>query len=156
VQMAHATFKGEHQIAEYVSRLADRRIPHCVIYMIEPGKFRVPQSPGEEAHAASEQLCQELYPDSARSRVFVGHTRPEKLLGVLQRFNTGWEKTGALGFTNKGGTLTVEGMLFVNHTSWAHVAVEAARVLDMPREKFLEAEEVAALEGRGPVEGVII
>jgi hypothetical protein len=75
---------------------------------------------------------------------------------VLQRFNTGWEKTGALGFTNKGGTLTVEGMLFVNHTSWAHVAVEAARVLDMPREKFLEAEEVAALEGRGPVEGVII
>jgi phosphoketolase len=152
------TAVGAYQLEEALkasSRLTDRRIPHCVIYMIEPGKFRVPQSPGEEAHAASEQLCQELYPDSARSRVFVGHTRPEKLLGVLQRFNTGWEKTGALGFTNKGGTLTVEGMLFVNHTSWAHVAAEAARVLDMPYEKILEAEEVAALEGRGPVEGVI-
>ena len=75
---------------------------------------------------------------------------------MVQRFNTGWEKTGALGFTNKGGTLTVEGMFFVNYTSWAHVAAEATRVLDMPYEKILEADEVAALEGRGPVEGVII
>jgi hypothetical protein len=74
---------------------------------------------------------------------------------VLQRLNTGWERMGVRGFTNKDGTFTVEGMLFVNHTSWAHVAAEAARGLDMPREKILEAEEVAALEGRGPLEGVI-
>ena len=143
------TAVGAYQLEEVLkasSRLADRRIPHCVIYMIEPGKFRVPRAPVKKPTPPQSSYVG-LYPDSARSRVFVGHTRPEKLLGVLQRFNTGWEKTGALGFTNKGGTLTVEGMLFVNHTSWAHVAVEAARVLDMPYEKILEAEEVAALEG---------
>jgi len=152
------TAVGAYQLGEVLkasSRLAERGIPHSVVYMLEPGRFRAPRSVGEEAHAAPEELRQNLYPSSAPYRVFVGHTRPEKLLGVLQRLNTGWERTGALGFTNKGGTLTVDGKLFVNRTSWAHVAAEATRVLGMPREKVLEAEEAAALDGRGPVEGVI-
>jgi hypothetical protein len=41
-------------------------------------------------------------------------------------------------------------MLFVNRTSWAHVVAEAARVLRMPRERMLEAEETAALALRPP------
>jgi len=152
------TAVGAYQLEEVLkasSRLAERGIPHSVVYMLEPGRFRPPRSAGEESHAAPEELRRELYPVSAPSRVFVGHTRPEKLLGVLQQLNTGWERTGALGFINKGGTLTVGGMLFVNRASWAHVAAKAARVLGMPREKVLEAEEAAALDGRGPVEGVI-
>lgn len=152
------TAVGAYQLEEVLkasTRLGDKGIPHSVVYMLEPGRFRVPRSAGEDAHVAPERVRQELYPNSTPSRVFVGHTRPEKLLGVLQRLNTGWERTGALGFTNKGGTLTVDGMLFVNRTSWAHVAAEAARVLGAPREKVLEAAEAAALDGRGPVEGVI-
>lgn len=47
-------------------------------------------------------------------------------------------------------------MLFVNRCTWAHVLDETARVLQLPREELLSAEELAALDGQVSPQGVVI
>jgi phosphoketolase len=149
---------GAYQLEEALKaslRLAERDIPHSVVYMLEPGRFRAPRSDGERAHAAPAALLNELYPDSVPQRVFMTHTRPEPLLGVLQPLHTGKDRTVALGFIVQGGTLTVSGMLFVNRCTWAHALAAAASVLGLPREGLLTSEEIAALDGKASPEGVV-
>jgi phosphoketolase len=149
---------GAHQLEQVISaslRLAERDIAHRVVYMLEPGRFRAPRSEGERAHAAPASLRKDLYPDDLPARVFVTHTRPEPLLGTLQPLNTG-DRTAALGFVNQGGTLSIGGMMFVNRCTWAHVLVECARTAGLVREDLLNADELAALDGRATPEGVII
>lgn len=150
---------GSYQLEEVIKaslRLADRGVPHSVVYMLEPGRFRNPRSEGERAHLASVEIQKDLYPDSVPARIFVTHTRPEPLLGVLQPLHTGSKKTTGLGFTGQGGTLTVPGMLFVNRCTWAHIVAGVAQILEMSREELLSADELAALDGRRSPEGVII
>ena len=150
---------GGYQLEEVLKasiRLGEHNIPHSVVYMLEPGRFRSPRSKGERAHAASDVLKDHLYPDSAPARVFVTHTRPETILGVLHPFNTGHTQTACLGFIGQGGTLTTSGMLFVNRCTWAHILEKVAHVLKMPREELLTDQELAVLEGRASPEGVII
>ncbi len=149
---------GGHQLEQVIRaslRLAERDVAHRVVYMLEPGRFRVPRSEGERAHAAPANSRQELYPDDVPARVFVTHTRPEPLLGTLQPLNTG-ERTAALGFVNHGGTLSIGGMLLVNRCTWGHVLVECARTASLVREDLLTERELAALDGRAAPEGVII
>jgi len=149
---------GAYQLEEVLkasARLRERDIPHSVVYMLEPGRFRKPRSEGERAHAAAAELRAELYSKDVPARVFVTHTRPERLLGTLQALNTG-ERTVGLGFVNQGGTLSVAGMLFVNRCSWAHVLREAAQVLDLPQEDVLTQQELTALDGKASPEGVIV
>lgn len=152
------TAVGAYQLEEVVkasARLAERKISHSSVYMLEPGRFRFPRTGREARHSSPASLRSELYPDSVPARVFVAHTRPEPLLGTLQPLNTGRDKTAAIGFVNHGGTLNTPGMLFVNRCTWAHIIVEAARVLQMEKEDLLTAAEVAALEGKVSPEGVI-
>jgi len=104
---------------------------------------------------APAQLQAELYPSSTPARIFVTHTRPEVLLGILQPLHTGFYQTGALGFINQGGTLSVPGMLFVNRCTWAYILLEVTRVLGMLQEDLLASEELAALNGRASPEGVL-
>jgi phosphoketolase len=149
---------GAYQLEEVLkssARLGERNVPHSVIYMAEPGKFRIPRSDRERAHMAPAQLQAELYPSSVPARIFVTHTRPEILLGILQPLHTGFYQTGALGFINHGGTLSVPGMLFVNRCTWAHVLLEVARVLGMLQEELLTSKELAALNGKASPEGVL-
>jgi phosphoketolase len=149
---------GAYQLEEVLkasARLGEHNIPHSVVYMLEPGRFRAPRSRGEQAHAATSEIRQALYPDSVLPRIFVTHTRPEVMLGVLQPLNTG-RNTSALGFTAQGGTLTPPGLLFVNRCTWAHIVEQAARRLDVPRDKLLTAGELAALDGKASPEGIII
>jgi phosphoketolase len=158
-QQVVLTAVGAYQLEQVVKAsegLRERQVPHSVVYMLEPGRFRKPRSKGESAHVALSRLQEELYPDSVRARVFVTHTRPELLLGTLQPLNTGSERTTALGYINHGGTLNVPGMLFVNRCTWAHIMEEAARVLGTSREALLTAPELAALDGKACPEGVII
>jgi hypothetical protein len=61
-----------------------------------------------------------------------------------------------LGFVNLGGTLSIEGLLFVNRASWAHTLEAAARLLGLPRERLLDEPECAALDGRASPHGVIV
>ena len=158
-QQVILTAIGAYQFEEVIKaseRLKDRQVPHSVIYMLEPGKFRNPRSEGERSHVSPTSLQAELYPDSVPARVFVTHTRPEVLIGVLQLLHTGSERIAALGFINHGGTLNVPGMLYVNRCTWAHILEATARVLDTSRENLLTAPELAALDGKACPEGVIV
>jgi phosphoketolase len=153
------TAVGAYQLEEVLKasmRLAERNLPHSVVYLLEPGRFRTPRTRGEEAHAAPAPFREDLYPQAAGHRLFVSHTRPEPLLGVLEPLHTGGGRTAALGFLGRGGTLTIAGMLFVNACTWAHVLQRAARMLGLAREGLLTAEELAVLDGKAPPEGVII
>jgi phosphoketolase len=138
------------------ARLGERRVPHTVVYMLEPGRFRRPRSAGEQRQAAADQLVAALYPEATPARLFVSHTRPEVVLGVLHPLHTGYSTTSALGFIGQGGTLTVAGMLFVNRSTWAHILTEAAQLLGLPRQDLLTAQELAALDGQASPHGVII
>ncbi|MGQ9572220.1 MAG: xylulose 5-phosphate 3-epimerase [Dehalococcoidia bacterium] len=149
---------GGYQLEEVLkasARLAEHDIPHSVVYMLEPGRFRAPRSKGEQAHMAPADVKKELYPDAAAARIFVTHTRPETMLGVLQPLNTG-SRTAALGFIVHGGTLTTPGLLFVNRCTWAHILEEAARLLRISRDELLTVEEQCALDGKASPEGVVI
>ena len=79
---------------------------------------------------------------------FVWHLEPERAPEVY--------RTVGLGYVNQGATLSVDGMLFVNRSSWAHAVDAAARLLDVPRGDLLTDEELAALDHRRSPEGVII
>jgi hypothetical protein len=61
-----------------------------------------------------------------------------------------------LGYANQGGTLSIEGLQFLNGASWAHALDAAARLLDLPRERLLDEAERRALDGRASPEGVIV
>ena len=78
------------------------------------------------------------------------------LVGTLQPLNTGRDKTIALGFINRGGTLNVPGMLFVNRCTWAHILAATARALNISDDALLTAQELAALNGKACPEGVIV
>ena len=129
---------------------------HSVVYMLEPGRFRIPRSEGEESHQAPAAVRDSLYPADVTTRLFVTHTRIEPLLGVVQPLNTGYGRTSALGFIGNGGTLTPNGLLFVNRSTWRHVLIEAARLTGVPPESLLTGGELAALTGKAGPEGVII
>jgi phosphoketolase len=149
---------GAYQLVETLrasERLADRGVPHSVVYLLEPGRFRAARGPREASHLVSADLRARLYPDAVSPRLFLTHTRPEPMLGVLSPLSTG-ARTAALGFVNHGGTLSVEGMLFVNASTWAHAVAAAGRLLDIERGELLTAEEQAALDHRRSPEGVII
>jgi len=149
---------GAYQLEEVLKasgRLRERKVPHSVIYMQEPGRFRIPRSSGEMTHVVSAQLQAELYPSSVPARVFVTHTRPEVLLGILQPLHTGIYQTSGLGFINHGGTLSLQGMLFVNRCSWGHILLEVARVLGMLQEELLTSEEIIVLDGKASPEGIL-
>ena len=51
--------------------------------MLEPGRFRLPRNEREEAHLADQGLVSARYPNSVPARLFMDHTRPEPMLGVL-------------------------------------------------------------------------
>ncbi len=153
------TAVGAYQLEQVVrasDRLAEKDIAHSVVYMLEPGRFRIPRNEREEEHLADEGLVSELYPESVKARIFMTHTRPEPLLGTLQPLHTGAALTAALGFLNRGGTLTTDGMLFVNHSTWAHLLLEAGQVLGIEREELLTERELAALDCRETPHGVIL
>ena len=51
-------------------------------------------------------------------------------------------------FINRGGTLDVDGLMFANRSTWAHVVEAAAEVLAMPVKDLLDEPELAAVQGR--------
>ncbi|MGH7415630.1 MAG: xylulose 5-phosphate 3-epimerase, partial [Candidatus Rokuibacteriota bacterium] len=152
------TAVGAYQLGHALrasTRLTERGVAHAVNYMLEPGRFRFPRGAREAAHMASGAVRSRLYPEAVAARVFLTHTRPEALLGVLQPLSTGL-LTAALGFANHGGTFDTDGLLFVNGATWAHGVDAVARLLAMDRAALLSAEEQAALDHRASPQGVLI
>jgi hypothetical protein len=60
-----------------------------------------------------------------------------------------------LGYRNEGGTLDTPAMLFANRQSWAHVVYEAARLTKREPQRFLDAYELDAVEGRRVPRGIV-
>lgn len=147
---------GAYQLEEVLKasfRLSDRGFPHSVVYMLEPGRFRYPRNERENRHLASQEYMKYLYPYRVISRIFVTHTRPEIILGMLQSLNTGKDRKVGLGFINKGGTLNVPGMIFVNRCSWAHIVDKVTEIFNLVKKEFLTEDEIAAIQGlRSPEE----
>lgn len=142
---------GAYQLEEALKaarRLADTGLRALVTMLIEPGRFRVPRDPIEQAFAADDAALAELFPPNL-PRVIATHTRPEPMLGLLRRLDGGPSATVAHGYVSRGGTLDVPGILFANRATWAHLAESAARLLNRPRDRILSAAECAAIDGRG-------
>ncbi len=143
------------QVLRASRRLAQHDVAHSVIYLLEPGRFRRPRNDAEHEHNAPASVRDRLYPDPVRRRIFVSHTRPEVLLGTVQPLNTGASTVGH-GYTNHGGTLTVEALLFINRSSWAHIVASAAALLGQDPSRLLTTTERDALSGRRSPHGVLI
>lgn len=148
---------GTHQLLSVLKasmRLAEKKVPHSVLYLQEPGKFRNPRHAGEAAHVVGDDIIIKLLPKHIRHVVFVTHTRPEPMVGALTRLWKG-RNVEALGFINQGGTMDVDAMLFVNRCSWAHIAAKAAEMLGLKPGRVLSKDEVAALDGKRSPDGLI-
>ena len=142
---------GAYQLAAAMqasARLGDRGVATAVVYVGEPGRFRFPRDSHEAQYVLDDAAIAALFP-AATPRVLITHTRPEPLLGALRRIDTGPATTRALGFINRGDTLDVDGLMFANRSTWAHVIEAAADVLAMPVQDLLDEPELAAVHGRG-------
>lgn len=114
---------GTYQLLETLKaskRLSEKKIPHAVVYIQEPGKLRDPRNEGEGRHGASDKIISKLIPPQTKEILLVTHTRPEPMVGTLSRLLQG-KRYRSLGFINEGGTLDSNGMLFVNRCSTSHI-----------------------------------
>lgn len=143
---------GAYQLAESLraaQRLDDRGIPTAVSCLLEPGRLRAPRDAREADFVLTADDLQRLFPAVAAARVIVSHTRPEPMLGLLRRIDTGPRQTVGLGYISRGGTLDVAGMLFANRCTWAHIVATAAPLVGIGPETVLTEPELAAVQGRG-------
>jgi phosphoketolase len=128
-------------------RLAERGIDAALVYLAEPARLRTPRDDLEAMQVLEDDAVAAIFPPGV-PRVFITHTRPEPFLGVLRRIDTGPATTEALGFINRGGTLDIDGMLFANRTTWAHIVAAAGRVISLHASGLLDAGELAAIAGQ--------
>ncbi len=149
---------GGYQLAEMrkaSKRLQSCNIPHSLVYVLEPGRFRTVRDTWEAAGAVAQGVAEDLFPTSAQHRVFLCHTRPEPMTGVLRPLVTGSGKTKVLGFINRGGTLDTDGMLFANKCTWAHVLEAVADLQDLKLSEVLSGQEIAAVHGEIRPKGIL-
>jgi hypothetical protein len=66
----------------------------------------------EREHQAPAAVQEALFPATVPHRLFVTHTRPEAIMGLLGALRRGMHISG-LGYLNQGGTLNTPGMLYV-------------------------------------------
>lgn len=142
---------GAYQLTEILKaseRLEYAGVDHTVIYLQEPGRFRIPRDERESAEMIAGETIDSLFPDSAAVRVFLTHTRPEPFIGTLWPLLRNPVQTPVLGYVNRGGTLNEQGMLFANRCTWVHVLAAAAVGLGDQPEVWLNESELGALMGQ--------
>ena len=148
---------GSYQLREVLTaarRLKEKGLPHLVVCIEEPARFRSKFAEDEVARRVPDEVRASLFPPSA-ARLFVTHTRPHSMWGIFGPQQSAG-KMSVLGYVNEGGTLSTSGMLFVNSCSWAHCVEEVANLLGIPAERFLSEPELAALQGQLNPHGVIV
>jgi phosphoketolase len=129
-------------------RLRKHDVAANLIYLGEPGRFRSPRDAREGECVHGDDEIRHWFPP-ARPRLFLTHMRPAPFLGALRRLDEGPKHTQALGYINRGGTLDVDGLMFANGCTWAHVVASAARMLGHPTSDWLSEDECAAVAGVG-------
>jgi phosphoketolase len=143
---------GSYQLTE-MRRAAERL--HAVgqayrlVYLQEPGRFRAPRDSMEAASMASAALHEQLFPACYQRRILLTHMRPEVARGHLWPILPDGLNSEVLGYRNRGGTLDEAGMLFANSSTWAHILLAAARLLNVPLDSLLSAAQLAAVQGVG-------
>jgi phosphoketolase len=149
---------GAYQLAESLraaARLDASGVPTAVTCVLEPGRMRAPRDEREAGFVHADPGLARFFPVSAQARVIVSHTRPEPMLGLLRRIDTGPRRTTALGYISRGGTLDVAGMLFANRCTWAHIVAAAAPLAGADVDAVLTAAELAAVQGHGDPQEVM-
>ncbi len=136
-------------------RLKEKGVAHSLIYLLEPGRFRIARDEFEQNIQADPQVLDSLFPARVQQRVFMVHTRPEVILGHCRMLDLGPQRTVALGYVNQGGTLDTEGLLFANRCTWADSLAALARLSQRDPLEWLSAEEWAAIRGEGDPYDVI-
>ncbi|QOY63645.1 xylulose 5-phosphate 3-epimerase [Lysobacter sp. H21R4] len=142
---------GAYQLEEAMKahqQLADRGKHACVTVILEPGRLRIPRDDIEAAFVDDDPTIDALFPPHL-PRVILTHTRPEPMVGILRRIDSGRATTRALGYISRGGTLDVPGMLFANRCTWAHAVDAAASVAGWERDALLEPAQLDAIDGKG-------
>lgn len=141
---------GGYQLREALKasdRLDANGVTHSLVYLQEPGRFRVARDEREEAALTSTEIMDALFPSSVEVRVFLTHVRPEMFAGTIWPLLSDPMLTPVLGYINHGGTLNVDGMLFANRCTWAHaLAAVAAAYSELPDE-LLTTQEMTAIAG---------
>lgn len=148
---------GSYQLQEVIlaaKRLREKGIAVKVNYIVEPGRFREPRDQFEEALRVPDELLEKYYPRNVTKRIFVTHARPTVMSGALRPLDTGKE-TIFLGFINQGGTLDINGMLFVNRQNWAHIVQAASTILKMELNYLLKDDEIEAISGKKSPQGIL-
>jgi phosphoketolase len=142
---------GAYQLDEAIKaqqHLAELDRCACVTVILEPGRLRIPRDAMEAEFVDDDATVNALFPPGL-PRVILTHTRPEPMLGILRRIDSGPARTHALGYISRGGTFDVAGMLFANRCTWAHAVDAAATVAGWNREALLDHAQRAALDGTG-------
>lgn len=137
------------QVLKASDRLRQQRVAHSVIYLLEPARFRTPRDEMESRVMADSTVVDALFPARVQYRVFLVHFRPELINALCRPLDLGPQRSSALGFINKGGTLDTGAMLFTNQCTWAHVLAEMAVLCKQKPTLWLTEEEWAAIDGRG-------
>jgi phosphoketolase len=143
---------GGYQLTEMrraAVRLSGANCAWRLLYLQEPGRFRMPRDRWEQAAVAEASVRERLFPARHARRVLLTHMRPEVARGHLWPILPDARRSRVLGYLNRGGTLDEAGMLFANRASWAHVLEAAAELLGLTAQVLLSEAERAALAGRG-------
>jgi len=146
---------GAYQLEEALKaskRLRQHDVPHRLVYMVEPGRFREGRNAGESAHTHWNEFGSTLYA-GVTAQVLLCHTRPEPLCGILQPV-LAERSVVALGYRGFGGTLDAQGMLFANGCTWAHAVRAAAKLLNIDAADLLSEIELDALNKVGNPEAI--
>lgn len=151
------TAVGSYQLSQSLrasARLAERRIPHIVNYILEPSRFRRGRDSREAARAAARSVVESLFPPTLDARLHLFHGHGEVLAGVLNHLPAG-PRDSVLGYNNCGGTLDIQEMLFINRSTWAHAVCEVSQLLRLAPDQLLTTEELDSLACRRNPSGVL-
>ncbi len=143
---------GAYQLGQALKasdRLNNNGISHSLVYMQEPGRFRVARDEREEAVLTPVEVVDELFPSFVDTRVFLTHVRPEVHAGTVWPLLSDPVLSPVLGYINHGGTLDENGMLFANRCTWAHALSAVAGAYSELPDELLTTDEMAAVAGQG-------
>lgn len=143
---------GAYQLEQALllsDRLNEQGQAHSLVYLYEPGRFRIPRDHWEAQIVVDETLRQALFPKHVQQRLFFVHGHGENILALCRPLDLGPDRSLALGYINQGGTLDTAGMLFANRCTWAHGALALAQQMGQPENQWLRDQELAAIKGLG-------
>jgi len=117
-----------------------------VVAIVEPARLRIARDAQESNYVLNDEDLAACIP-YVQKRLFVCHTRPEVMTGVLRRLDTGYSQSRFVGYKNRGGTLDVFGMLYANGITWAHLVKHSAVLLGLDLTLLLSDSEIHAVNG---------